>query len=308
MNTKTSQLLVQKTNIKSSKPSWLKVKAPNFSFRSTQDIVKSHGLNTVCAEAACPNIGECWAKKHVTFMILGSTCTRNCSFCNIATGIPDKLDPHEPEKIARAVADLGLKHVVLTSVDRDDLPDGGANHFKHCVLAIRKLIPTTTIELLTPDFLRKEKNLQIVVKAKPDVFNHNIETVPSLYPTIRPGSRYFHSLKMLSRVKETDPTIFTKSGFMVGLGETDKEIMQLMDDLRSAEVEFVTIGQYLQPSPKHAPVKRFVTPEQFKIYAKIARAKGFKMVASSPLTRSSYHADEDFSKLKKAARTKVSTT
>lgn len=281
-----------------------KVRAPNFAFHETQDIVKKNGLNTVCAEAACPNIGECWAKKHVTFMILGSTCTRACKFCNIATGIPDKVDPNEPARIAKTVAELNLKHVVITSVDRDDLYDGGANQFARCIDEIRTLLPTVTIEILTPDFRRKEKNLKIVVNAKPDVFNHNVETVPRLYPTIRTGSRYFHSLKMLSKVKEQNPDIFTKSGFMLGLGETDQEIVQLLDDIRSADVDFVTIGQYLRPSAKHAEVKRYVTPEEFKKYYNIAKAKGFSMISSSALTRSSYHADEYFLQLRENAHKK----
>ncbi len=281
------------------KPDWLKVKAPVGNvFDETSSIVKLKGLNTVCEEAACPNIGECWNKKHATFMILGSTCTRSCRFCNVKTGLPDKLDPHEPEKIALAVKELNLKHVVLTSVDRDDLDDGGAGHFARCILSIKQHAPSSTIEVLTPDFLRKGNAFEVIVNAAPDVFNHNIETVPSLYNKIRPGARYFHSLNLLNSVKSLDSRIFTKSGLMVGLGETDEEVLQLMDDLRAARVDFVTIGQYLQPTLKHAVVKRYVTPEQFNYYKTMAQAKGFKMVASSVFTRSSYHADEDFQILK----------
>lgn len=283
------------------KPDWIRVKAPNSKgFHETKELIHSLNLNTVCEEASCPNIGECWQKKHATVMILGSVCTRNCSFCNVATGIPDKLDPHEPQRLAQAVSKLGLKHVVITSVDRDDLDDGGAEHFVSCVYEIRKSSPHTTIELLTPDFLRKNGALEKVVMAKPDVFNHNVETVPGLYQSIRPGARYFHSLRLLQQVKEIDPTIFTKSGIMVGLGETNEEILQVMDDMRSANVDFITIGQYLQPTPKHANVKRFVTPDEFEFFARKARNKGFLMVSSSALTRSSYHADEDFNKLKEA--------
>ena len=261
-------------------------------------------LVTVCEEAACPNIGECWAQKHATMMILGSVCTRACAFCNVATGRPDLLDPHEPENVGKAVAKLGLRHVVITSVDRDDLDDGGAQHFADTILAIRQLSPGTTIEVLTPDFLRKEGAVEIVVAARPDVFNHNMETVPRLYPTIRPGARYFHSLSILQKVKELDPTIFTKSGIMVGLGETDGEVGQLMDDLRSADVDFMTIGQYLQPTPKHAVVDRFVEPAIFAQFAKIGAGKGFLLMSSTPLTRSSYHADADFAALQ-AARNAV---
>ncbi len=288
------------------KPDWIRVKAPvSQGYRDTHDLIRKHKLNTVCEEAACPNIGECWEKKHATVMILGSTCTRACAFCNIATGIPDKLDPHEPDNLAAAVSKLGLSHVVITSVDRDDLEDGGANHFAECITKIRKLSPNTSIEVLTPDFLRKEKSIEIVVKAKPDVYNHNIETVPSLYNTIRPGARYFNSLNLLHTVKKLDPTMFTKSGIMVGLGETKEEVLQLMDDLRAADVDFMTIGQYLQPTPKHAPVDRFVTPEEFEYYARMAKVKGFLMVSASPLTRSSYHAGEDFAKLKAARLEKI---
>jgi lipoic acid synthetase len=288
------------------KPEWIRVKAPvSAEYAETRKIVRERGLVTVCEEAACPNIGECWKKKHATMMILGSVCTRACSFCNVATGMPDKLDPHEPEKVADAAALMGLAHVVITSVDRDDLPDGGAEHFARVIRAIRARCPGTTIEVLTPDFLRKEGALEIVVAARPDVFNHNLETVPRLYPTIRPGARYFHSLRLLQRVKEIDPTIFTKSGLMVGLGEGRLEIMQVMDDMRSAEIDFLTIGQYLQPTPKHAAVERFVTPDEFKEYATLATAKGFLLVASSPLTRSSYHADRDFAALRAAREAKL---
>jgi lipoyl synthase len=289
------------------KPDWIRVKAPvSQGYRDTQELIRAHKLNTVCEEAACPNIGECWEKKHATVMILGSTCTRACAFCNIATGIPDKLDPHEPDNLAAAISKLGLSHVVITSVDRDDLEDGGASHFAECITKIKKLSPNTSVEVLTPDFLRKEKSIEIIVKAKPDVYNHNIETVPSLYNKIRPGARYFNSLNLLNTVKKLDPMMFTKSGFMVGLGETKEEVLQLMDDLRAADVDFITIGQYLQPTPKHAPVDRFVEPEEFEYYARMAKVKGFLMVSASPLTRSSYHAGEDFAKLKIARLEKAS--
>ena len=288
------------------KPNWIRVKAPiSQGYQSTKDLIKTLNLNTVCAEAACPNIGECWEKKHVTVMILGSVCTRACTFCNIKTGKPDLLDPHEPQRLAIAVAKLGLEHVVITSVDRDDLKDGGAEHFSNCIKEIRKLSIGTTIEILTPDFLKKDGALEIVVKAKPDVYNHNIETVPSLYKSIRPGARYFHSLNLLHRVKKLDPQIFTKSGIMVGLGETTDEILQVMDDLRAADVDFITIGQYLQPTKKHAQIARFVTPDEFNYLERIARVKGFTMVSASPLTRSSYHAGDDFRKMK-SARDKMS--
>ncbi|MGA0309751.1 MAG: lipoyl synthase, partial [Candidatus Puniceispirillaceae bacterium] len=266
----------------------------------TTRLMRELDLVTVCEEAACPNIGECWSQKHATMMILGSVCTRACAFCNVATGRPDLLDPHEPENVGKAVAKLGLRHVVITSVDRDDLDDGGAQHFAETILAIRRLSPETTIEVLTPDFLRKDGAVEIVVAAQPDVFNHNMETVPRLYPSIRPGARYFHSLSILQRVKSLDPTIFTKSGIMVGLGETDGEVGQLMDDLRSADVDFMTIGQYLQPTPKHAVVDRFVTPEIFAQFAKLGAGKGFLLMSSTPLTRSSYHADADFAALQAA--------
>lgn len=277
------------------KPKWIRAKAPmSKKFHGTRQLVRDSGLNTVCEEAACPNIGECWNKKHVTVMILGSVCTRACAFCNIDTGIPDKLDPHEPERLAQSIKELGLNHVVITSVDRDDLPDGGAEHFARSIAQIRLHSPGTSVEILTPDFLRKDGALEIVVKSKPDVYNHNIETVPSLYQTIRPGARYFHSLNLLKKVKDLDPNIFTKSGMMVGLGETKEEVLQVMDDLRAAEVDFLTIGQYLQPTKKHAPLKRYVEPEEFDYYKRMAEVKGFLMVSSSPLTRSSYHAGDDF--------------
>ena len=288
------------------RPDWLRVKAPTSdAYHETRALMRDLDLVTVCEEAACPNIGECWANKHATMMILGSVCTRACAFCNVATGRPDLLDPHEPENVAKAVAKLGLSHVVITSVDRDDLDDGGAAHFAHTITAIRQVSPTTTIEILTPDFLRKDGALEVVVAARPDVFNHNLETVPRLYPSIRPGARYFHSLSVLADVKRLDPSIFTKSGIMVGLGEEDGEVGQLMDDLRSADVDFMTIGQYLQPTPKHAVVDRFVTPEQFKAYSDQGAAKGFLMMSSTPLTRSSYHADADFAKLRKARDEKL---
>jgi lipoyl synthase len=286
---------------KLAKPDWIRVKAPiGKEFKATHELIRKAKLNTVCEEAACPNIGECWSKKHATVMILGSTCTRACSFCNIKTGRPDLLDPHEPERLAKAISELDLEHVVITSVDRDDLDDGGASHFVESILRIRKGAPNTTIEVLTPDFLRKDGAMDLVVKAKPDVYNHNIETVPSLYHSIRPGARYFHSLNLLFKVKQLDPTVFTKSGMMVGLGETQDEVLQVMDDLKAAGVDFLTIGQYLQPTPKHAPVMRYVTPDEFNYYERAARAKGFLMVSASPLTRSSYHAGDDFQKLKAA--------
>lgn len=283
------------------KPDWIRVKAPTSrGYGETRDIVRSNKLVTVCEEAGCPNIGECWDKKHATFMIMGEICTRACAFCNVSTGIPTALDPNEPENVAKAVKQMGLTHVVITSVDRDDLADGGAQHFAEVIHAIRAASPQTTIEILTPDFLRKEGALEIVVKARPDVFNHNLETVPSNYLKVRPGARYFHSLRLLQRVKELDPTIFTKSGIMVGLGEERNEILQLMDDLRSADVDFMTIGQYLQPTRKHHAVIRYVTPDEFKSFATIGKTKGFLLVASSPLTRSSHHAGDDFAKLRAA--------
>jgi lipoic acid synthetase len=283
------------------KPDWIRVKAPvSREYHETVALMRSLKLNTVCEEAACPNIGECWKHKHATFMILGSVCTRACAFCNVATGKPDQLDPHEPDRLAEAVVKLGLSHVVITSVDRDDLPDGGAGHFARVITRLRKTSPACTVEVLTPDFMKKAGALEIVIAAKPDVFNHNLETVPRLYPAIRPGARYFTSLNLLKRAKEIDPAAFTKSGLMVGLGETKEEVGQVMDDLRAADVDFLTIGQYLQPTPKHAAVARFVTPEEFDSYAVLARAKGFLMVSSSPLTRSSYFAGDDFEKLRAA--------
>lgn len=283
------------------KPDWIRVRAPvSKVYDETREIVSANGLVTVCEEAGCPNIGECWSKKHATMMIMGDTCTRACAFCNVRTGMPDALDPQEPAKVADAVAKLGLEHVVITSVDRDDLADGGAQHFADVIYAIRKASPKTTIEILTPDFLRKDGALEVVVAAKPDVFNHNLETVPGNYLTVRPGARYFHSLRLLQQVKQLDPEIFTKSGIMVGLGEERNEVLQLMDDLRSADVDFMTIGQYLQPTPKHHEVMDYITPDEFKAYEKVAFAKGFLMVSSSPLTRSSHHAGEDFARLRAA--------
>jgi lipoic acid synthetase len=283
------------------KPEWIRVKAPvSKGYGETQAIVRANGLHTVCEEAGCPNIGECWDKKHATFMILGDTCTRACAFCNVKTGLPGPLDAAEPARVAAATAKLGLKHVVVTSVDRDDLDDGGAAHFAAVIRAIRAQCPRTTIEVLTPDFLRKHGAIETVVAAKPDVFNHNVETVPSKYLSVRPGARYFTSIRLLQQVKEIDPTIFTKSGIMVGLGEERSEILQVMDDLRAADVDFFTIGQYLQPTRKHHPVERFVPPDEFNAYETIAYAKGFLMVSSSPLTRSSHHAGEDFARLKAA--------
>src|SRR3954468_3173830 len=283
------------------KPDWIRVKAPvSRGYAETQRIVKENGLHTVCEEAGCPNIGECWEKKHATFMIMGDTCTRACAFCNVKTGLPGALDPDEPKHVAEAVAKLGLNHVVITSVDRDDLADGGAEHFAQVIRAIRAATPQTTIEGLTPDFLRKEGAAEVVVTAKPDVFNHNLETVPSKYLTVRPGARYFASIRLLQQVKELDPAMFTKSGIMLGLGEQRNEILQVMDDLRAADVDFLTIGQYLQPTRKHHAVERFVPPAEFKAYETIAYAKGFLMVSASPLTRSSHHAGEDFARLKAA--------
>jgi lipoyl synthase len=281
------------------KPPWIRVKAPGSArWAETQKIVKEHRLVTVCEEAGCPNIGECWEKRHATFMIMGDTCTRACAFCNVKTGLPRPLDLAEPDRVAEAVKKLSLAHVVITSVDRDDLDDGGAEHFAKVVAAIRAASPNSTIEVLTPDFLRKQGALEKVVAAKPDVFNHNLETVASKYLKVRPGARYFHSIRLLQRVKEIDPGIFTKSGIMLGLGEERHEVLQLMDDLRTADVDFLTIGQYLQPTKKHHPVERFVPPDEFGTFAEIALAKGFLLVSSSPLTRSSHHAGEDFAKLK----------
>jgi lipoic acid synthetase len=283
------------------KPPWIRVKAPNSrEYRETRDLMRALKLNTVCEEAACPNIGQCWKERHATVMILGSVCTRACTFCNVATGRPNALDPHEPARVGEAVAKLGLNHIVVTSVDRDDLADGGAGQFGRTILAIRASAPGTTIEVLTPDFLKKDNALEAVVAARPDVFNHNLETVPRLYGEVRPGARYFHSLRLLDRVKELDPQMFTKSGLMVGLGEEKVEVMQVMDDLRAARVDFLTIGQYLQPTLKHHRVDRFVTPDEFDSYRQMAYGKGFLMVASSPLTRSSYLAGEDFARLRAA--------
>jgi lipoic acid synthetase len=283
------------------KPDWIRVKAPvSKGYAETHALMRANGLHTVCEEAGCPNIGECWEKKHATFMIMGDTCTRACAFCNVKTGLPAALDPSEPAHVGEATAKLGLSHIVVTSVDRDDLADGGAQHFADTIAAIRQQAPSTTIEILTPDFLRKDGALEVVVAAKPDVFNHNLETVPSLYLSVRPGARYFHSLRLLQRVKELDPSMFTKSGIMVGLGEERNEVLQVMDDLRSADVDFLTIGQYLQPTRKHHEVKNFVKPDEFKALETIAYAKGFLMVSASPLTRSSHHAGEDFAKLKAA--------
>lgn len=283
------------------KPDWIRVRAPSGeAYAETRAIVKDRGLVTVCEEAGCPNIGECWSKKHATMMIMGDTCTRACSFCNVKTGRPDGLDPDEPAKVGEAVALMGLSHVVITSVDRDDLDDGGAAHFVATIQAIRAAAPATTIEILTPDFLRKPGAAEQVIDAGPDVFNHNLETVPRLYLTIRPGARYYHSLRLLERVKERAPHQFTKSGLMVGLGESKEEVMQVMDDMRSAGVDFLTIGQYLQPTRRHAAVDRFVTPDEFKALETIAWSKGFAMVSASPLTRSSHHAGEDFERLRAA--------
>ncbi|MGA2945380.1 MAG: lipoyl synthase [Xanthobacteraceae bacterium] len=283
------------------KPDWIRVKAPvSAGYLDTQQIVRANGLHTVCEEAGCPNIGECWEKKHATFMIMGDTCTRACAFCNVKTGLPGALDQTEPEHVADATAKLGLAHIVITSVDRDDLADGGAAHFAAVIRAIRARCPTTTIEVLTPDFLRKDGAVETVVTARPDVFNHNLETVPSKYLNVRPGARYFASIRLLQQVKETDRQMFTKSGIMVGLGEERNEVLQVMDDLRAADVDFLTIGQYLQPSLKHHPVMRFMPPEEFKTLETIAYAKGFSMVSASPLTRSSHHAGEDFARLKAA--------
>ena len=291
------------------KPDWIMVKAPvSKGYGETRAIVRANGLHTVCEEAGCPNIGECWDKKHATFMLMGDICTRACAFCNVKTGLPGPLDGAEPGRVAEATAKLGLKHVVVTSVDRDDLDDGGAAHFAAVIRAIRARCPITTIEVLTPDFLRKEGAVETVAAARPDVFNHNLETVPSKYLTVRPGARYFASIRLLQRIKELDPAMFSKSGIMVGLGEERNEILQVMDDLRAADVDFLTIGQYLQPTRKHHPVVRFVPPEEFKAYETIAYAKGFLMVSSSPLTRSSHHAGEDFARLKAARDAKLART
>src|SRR5579862_6882160 len=283
------------------KPAWIRVKAPvSPEYHVTRRLMRDLNLNTVCEEAACPNIGECWKEKHATVMILGAVCTRACSFCNVATGRPDRVDPHEPMRVGKAVAALGLAHIVVTSVDRDDLDDGGAGHFARTITAIRDAAPRTTIEVLVPDFLRKDGAIEIVIGAQPDILNHNLETVPRLYPEVRPGARYFNSLRLLDQARRLDPAVFTKSGIMVGLGEGRAEVLQVMDDLREAQVDFLTIGQYLQPTPKHHRVDRFVTPEEFESYRRLALGKGFLTVSASPLTRSSYHADEDFARLKAA--------
>ena len=288
-------------NVSPPKPNWLRVRAPlGKIFDETKGLLDDLKITTVCEEASCPNIGNCWSKKHATMMIMGDTCTRACSFCNVATGKPKGLDLSEPIRVAKSVARLSLSHVVITSVDRDDLYDGGADHFVNTITDIRKLSPHTSIEILTPDFLRKDGALEKVIYAKPDVFNHNLETVPRLYPTVRPGARYFHSLNLLAKVKEINPNIFSKSGIMVGLGENENEIYQVMDDMRSANIDFLTIGQYLQPTIKHHKVEKYVDPIEFKKYEKVALSKGFLVVSSSPLTRSSFHASEDFEKLKKA--------
>lgn len=288
------------------KPDWIRVKAPTSkAYHETRKMMRELNLATVCEEAACPNIGECWAKKHATIMIMGDTCTRACAFCNVATGVPKPLDPNEPANVAVAVGGMALEHVVLTSVDRDDLPDGGADHFSQVVRALRTSAPDTTIEILTPDFKDKPGAIDIMAADPPDVFNHNLETVPRLYPTIRPGSRYFTSLDLLRRIKEKVPSVFTKSGLMVGLGETREEVGQVMDDLRAADVDFLTIGQYLQPTPKHARIDKFVTPEEFEGYAKMARGKGFLLVSATPLTRSSYHAGDDFANLRAVREAKL---
>ncbi len=291
------------------KPPWIRVKAPvSREYHETRRIVREHNLHTVCEEAACPNIGECWTKGHATMMIMGETCTRACGFCNVATGRPGALDPFEPTNVGAAVAKLGLAHVVVTSVDRDDLLDGGAAHFAAVIGAIREAAPGTTIEVLTPDFLRKDGALEVVVAAKPDVFNHNLETVPRLYRPVRPGADYRHSIGLLARAMHNDPALFTKSGIMVGLGESVDEVLGVMDDLRAGAVDFLTIGQYLQPTPKHLTVERFVTPEEFKSYEAAAYERGFLMVAAAPLTRSSYHAGEDFARLRAARATKLAET
>jgi lipoic acid synthetase len=283
------------------KPDWIRVKAPTSpEYEQTRKLMRRLKLNTVCEEAACPNIGECWKQKHATVMILGSVCTRACAFCNVATGLPDRLDPHEPTHVAEAVGQLGLSHIVITSVDRDDLEDGGAAHFAETIRRTRAAAPATTIEVLTPDFLRKPGAVETVVAARPDVYNHNLETVPRLYREVRPGARYFASLQLLAKVKEIDPAMFTKSGLMVGLGESRDEVLQVMDDMRSADVDFLTIGQYLQPTPKHHAIDRFVPPDEFLQLKRMAEGKGFLLVAASPLTRSSYHAGEDFERLRAA--------
>lgn len=294
-------------NAQPKKPDWIRVRAPGGQgYAETHKIMREHKLSTVCEEAGCPNVGECWSQGHATMMIMGEICTRGCTFCNVATGRPDALDTFEPGRVADAVKKLGLKHVVITSVDRDDVEDGGAEHFAMTIRAVRRQSPDTTIEILTPDFLKcAPEALEVVVAAKPDVFNHNLETVPGLYPEVRPGARYFHSLRLLQRVKELDPGMFTKSGIMVGLGEDRQSVMQIMDDMRAADIDFLTIGQYLQPTPKHHAVDRFVTPDEFKAYEKAAFGKGFLMVSATPLTRSSYHAGDDFARLRDARLAKL---
>ncbi len=296
-------------NAQPKKPAWIRVKAPSSAgYRQTREIMREHKLVTVCEEAGCPNVGECWSQGHATMMIMGEICTRGCTFCNVATGKPDALDVFEPGRVADAVKKLGLNHVVITSVDRDDVADGGAEHFAQTIRAVRRQATGTTIEILTPDFLKCDSSvLEVVVEAKPDVFNHNLETVPGLYPEVRPGARYFHSLRLLQRVKELDPAMFTKSGLMVGLGEDRQAVHQVMDDMRAADVDFLTIGQYLQPTPKHHRVDRFVPPEEFAAYEKAAYGKGFLMVSATPLTRSSYHAGEDFARLREARLRKLSS-
>ncbi len=299
--------LVPQNQPRPRKPDWIRVKAPvSQGYMETRRLMRSLNLATVCEEAACPNIGECWTKKHATVMILGDTCTRACAFCNVKTGMPRMVDPLEPEHVATAAAELGLTHIVVTSVDRDDLPDGGASQFVKVIEALRRNTPSTTIEILTPDFRNKsEAAVEKIIQARPDVYNHNLETVPRLYPTIRPGARYYASLRLLESVKRHDPSIFTKSGLMVGLGEQRLEVHQVMDDMRSADIDFLTMGQYLQPTPRHATVEEFVTPQAFSAYGAIARAKGFLLVAASPLTRSSYHAGDDFEKMRAAREAKL---
>ncbi len=298
---------IEEKPMRQRKPDWIRVKAPTSKgFAETKKLMRELNLNTVCEEAACPNIGECWTKKHATVMILGDVCTRACAFCNVKTGMPRIVDPKEPQHTADAAAAMGLEHIVVTSVDRDDLPDGGASQFVKVINALRKTTPSTTIEILTPDFRNKsEAAVEAIVEARPDVYNHNLETIPRLYPTIRPGARYYASIRLLETVKRLDPSIFTKSGMMMGLGETRLEVHQVMDDMRSANIDFLTLGQYLQPTPKHAKVEEFVTPAAFDAYAAIGRAKGFELVASSPLTRSSYHAGDDFAKLRDARNAKL---
>jgi lipoic acid synthetase len=291
------------------KPAWIRAKAPTSpQVAETRKLMRDNNLVTVCEEAACPNLGECWQKKHATMMILGAICTRACAFCNVATGRPNAVDPLEPQHVANAVATMALAHVVITSVDRDDLDDGGAAHFAATIAALRAIAPDTTVEILTPDFLKKPGALEVVVDACPDVFNHNLETVPRLYPGIRPGARYYHSLRLLDQVKERDPAMFTKSGIMVGLGETREEVGQVMDDMRAADIDFLTIGQYLQPTPKHAPIDRFVTPDEFQGYEKLAYGKGFLKVSATPMTRSSYHAGDDFAALRAARDAKLNAS